>query len=295
MRQGAKAYLTKPFSEDELASDHLQHLGSARGSAAAPPPDRAVRPGASRPRTRPASSVRLALLVGRARAAPALPVRRSGRRPRLAPPGKPRPRRRSLRPASESAGILSSTGPPSVGTLTVAPNAASHGATGSTWMMLRPSTSNCGCAAYSISSSRSPCAPCPPSRITCPGLHALGHAHVQRLAVDADAHAVAAVDRFQRHRQLGARVASRWRARAVRTPAARRRPNISSKKSLKPPPAPPPAKISSKSKPSAPPLAEAARRRMDFVAGPIATRAQLVVGRALLRIAQRLVGLVDAP
>ena len=48
------------------------------------------------------------------------------------------------------------------------------------------------CAAYSISSNRSPpLPPCPPSRIACPG-GCLGHAHVQRLAVDADAHAVAA-------------------------------------------------------------------------------------------------------
>ena len=35
-----------------------------------------------------------------------------------------------------------------------------------TWMMLRPSTSNCGSAAYSISSSRlPPPLPCPPRRI----------------------------------------------------------------------------------------------------------------------------------
>src|SRR5690606_13121021 len=36
---------------------------------------------------------------------------------------------------------------------------------------------------------------------------------------------------------------------------------------------------------------EAARRRMELLAGAVAARAQLVVGRALLRVAQRLVGL----
>ena len=37
------------------------------------------------------------------------------------------------------------------------------------------------------------------------GLHALGHAHVQGPAVDADAHAAAFVDGLQRHRQLRSR------------------------------------------------------------------------------------------
>src|SRR5690606_11030703 len=39
--------------------------------------------------------------------------------------------------------------------------------------------------------------------------------------------------------------------------------------------------------------AEATGRRMDVVAGPVAACAQLVVGLAALRVAQRLVGLVD--
>src|SRR5690606_26780858 len=38
---------------------------------------------------------------------------------------------------------------------------------------------------------------------------------------------------------------------------------------------------------------EAARRRVDLVAGPVAARAQLVVGLAPLRVAQRFIGLVD--
>lgn len=49
------------------------------------------------------------------------------------------------------------------------------GATGSEYRMLRPSTSNLGCAAYSISSNRSPPRlPCFGSRITCPGRMPLG-------------------------------------------------------------------------------------------------------------------------
>src|SRR5690606_16179891 len=39
---------------------------------------------------------------------------------------------------------------------------------------------------------------------------------------------------------------------------------------------------------------EAARRRMELLAGAVAARAQLVVGRPLLRVAQRLVGLADS-
>ena len=38
---------------------------------------------------------------------------------------------------------------------------------------------------------------------------------------------------------------------------------------------------------------ESARRRLHFVARPVATGTQLIVGGTLLRIAQRLVGLVD--
>src|SRR5690606_33211088 len=41
------------------------------------------------------------------------------------------------------------------------------------------------------------------------------------------------------------------------------------------------------------PVAESARRRLDLVTGPVAARAQLVVSLAPLRIAQRLVSLVD--
>ncbi|MNI82814.1 hypothetical protein D3C73_1395680 [compost metagenome] len=40
-----------------------------------------------------------------------------------------------------------------------------------------------------------------------PGTDALGHAHVQLLAVDGDAQAVAVVGRLQRYRQLGPGVA----------------------------------------------------------------------------------------
>src|SRR5690606_39212213 len=53
-----------------------------------------------------------------------------------------------------------------------------------------------------------------------PGLHALGDADFQGLAVDADAHAVAAIDGFQRYREARAGVAVRLRA----TPEARPRP-----------------------------------------------------------------------
>ena len=41
-----------------------------------------------------------------------------------------------MRPLSESAGTFNSTAPPSVGTLRVAPSAACHGVTGSTWISI---------------------------------------------------------------------------------------------------------------------------------------------------------------
>src|SRR5690606_4849334 len=41
------------------------------------------------------------------------------------------------------------------------------------------------------------------------------------------------------------------------------------------------------------PAAEAAGRRADLVAGAVSAGAQLVVGRALLRVTQRFIGFVD--
>ena len=128
MRQGAKAYITKPFSESELADMIQQMLG---GEAPAAPRRRrvSVTRGASRRRTHRACvsyASRCASSCARGARISSSTIWSPG-----GLPGNPRPRRRSLRPDSESAGIFSSTAPPSVGTLTVAPSAASHGASGS--------------------------------------------------------------------------------------------------------------------------------------------------------------------
>src|SRR5690606_10652835 len=127
--------------------------------------------------------------------------------------------------------------------------------------------------------------------------HALGHAHLQGLAVDADAHAVAVVDRLQRDRQSRAGVARGLRAARPATEAAGRA-------------APAPEQFLEEVTEAAARAAsgedlveveafrsaampEPAGRWPDLVAGAVAARAQLVVGLALGRVAQRLVGLVD--
>ncbi len=123
---------------------------------------------------------------------------------------------------------------------------------------------------------------------------ALGHAHVQLLAVDGDAQAVAAVGRFQRDRQLGAGVAVGCVALAAEARARTGTATLAREQAFEE-------------------VAEAAvgattaeyfleietagaavvRRHVELLARAIALRAQLVVGCALFRIAQRLVGLVD--
>ncbi len=93
----------------------------------------------------------------------------------------PRPFKRSLRPDCEPAGMRRSTVPASVGTGTVAPSAASHGAIGSTCTTLRPSRRKRASSRTPTSSNRSPFGPpdmpgcpCPDRRITCPGLMPAG-------------------------------------------------------------------------------------------------------------------------
>ena len=129
-----------------------------------------------------------------------------------------------------------------------------------------------------------------------PFAHALGDTHVQRPAVDADAHAVAAVDGLQWHRQLGARVASRLGA----TPVGRAlcgATAAASEQFLEEV-----AESTARATPGKDlvvveaarrPLAEPAVRRADLVAGAVAALPQLVVGRALLGVAQGLVRFVD--
>src|SRR5690606_10134969 len=114
--------------------------------------------------------------------------------------------------------------------------------------------------------------------------HALGDAHFQGLAVDADAHAVAAVDSLQRDGELGAGVAT-WLGTAGRARAT----------------APAPEQLLEEVAEAATgaaagedlviveatggALAESTLRRPHFVARAVAALAQLVIGGALLRVA----------
>src|SRR5881394_2308749 len=68
----------------------------------------------------------------------------------------PLPLSRSLRPAAEPGGIVSSTSPSGVGTATLAPSAASHGASGRSTYTSRPTTRYRRCVLNSISRNRSP-------------------------------------------------------------------------------------------------------------------------------------------
>src|SRR5690606_30218965 len=127
------------------------------------------------------------------------------------------------------------------------------------------------------------------------GADALGHTHVQLAAVEVDAHAVAAVDGLQRHRKLGPGIPARLRARAGRaTPSAG---TLAREQALE-------EVAEAAATRAAAHVAEdllaveagaiePARRRMELLAGTVAACAQLVVGGALLRIAQGLVGLAD--
>src|SRR5690606_1899711 len=134
-------------------------------------------------------------------------------------------------------------------------------------------------------------------------LDALGHAHVEGLAVERHPHGVAAVDGFQRHGQPRAQVAG-----ALSLPRPRSRASMLLGKAS----AAPEQAFEEVAETAARTAAcedlveiEAFRaiamavavatggRRLHLVAGAITTRAQLVVGSTLLRIAQRLVGFVD--
>src|SRR5690606_35878016 len=123
---------------------------------------------------------------------------------------------------------------------------------------------------------------------------ALRHAHVQGLSRHADAHAAAVVDRVQRHRQLGPRIAHRLPAArtaiAAGTAAKQLLEEVGEAAARS---AAGEDLVDIEIRLPAGPAPEAARRRTDLVAGPIAARAQLVIGLALGRVTQRLVGLVD--
>src|SRR5690606_8276091 len=116
--------------------------------------------------------------------------------------------------------------------------------------------------------------------------------------VDADAHAAAGIHRLQRHRQLGpghAVVGSAGWLRAARAGAAATAPEQALEEIREPAARAAAGEDLLEVEVRLPALAmpEAARRRPHLVAGPVTAGAELVVGGALLRIAQRLVGLVD--
>ena len=125
----------------------------------------------------------------------------------------------------------------------------------------------------------------------------LGYAHVQGLVVHRNTHAVAVMDRFQRHRQLGALVAPRRHAPAgLPTDAAASTPLAEQAFEEIAEAAPCTATGEDFLKVDAATWAAATEStggRLNLVARAITTGTQLIVGRTLLRIAQRLVGLVD--
>src|SRR5690606_27428867 len=113
----------------------------------------------------------------------------------------------------------------------------------------------------------------------------------------ADAHAAAGIHRLQRHRQLGpghAVVGSAGWLRAARAGAAATAPEQALEEVGETAPGATAGEdlLEVEARPARP-AAETARRRPHLVAGPVTAGAELVVGGALLRIAQRLVGLVD--
>ena len=133
--------------------------------------------------------------------------------------------------------------------------------------------------------------PCQPDRLAL--ADALGNAHVQRFPVHADAHAAAVVDRVERHRQPGARIAPR-----LRSPAGLLAEAATAPEQLLEEIAEAAARAAAAGEDllevhAAGLALESARPGLHFVAGPVAACAQLVVGGAFFRIAQRLVGLVD--
>src|SRR5690606_19718453 len=129
---------------------------------------------------------------------------------------------------------------------------------------------------------------------------ALGHAHVEGLAVEPDADAVAAVHRLQRHRQARAQVGGAMRVRATRLLRVATSAGLAPEQAFE-------EVAETATRPAAGEdlveveafrraamaVAVAAGRRLHLVAGAGAAGAQLVVGRALLWVAQRLVGFVD--
>src|SRR5690606_6077413 len=131
-----------------------------------------------------------------------------------------------------------------------------------------------------------------------PGLDALGHPHVQGLAVDADAHAVAVVDRLQRDREPGAGVPRRLRATRAAETAGGAAAAAAAEQFLEEVAETAPGAATGEDLLEVEafrrtPVGEPARRRPHLVAGAVTARAQLVVGLALGRVAQGLVGLVD--
>src|SRR5690606_4974308 len=123
-----------------------------------------------------------------------------------------------------------------------------------------------------------------------------GNAHVQCPSVDRDAHAVPAVHGLERDGELRARRAAGPGARALREPTApateqfleevaEAAAGAAAGEDL--------LEVRATGAALAEALAKAAVRRTHLVARAVAALAQLVVRRPLLRVAQRLVGLVD--
>src|SRR5690606_33653385 len=129
---------------------------------------------------------------------------------------------------------------------------------------------------------------------------ALGDADVEGLAVDADADAVAGVDHLQRNRQFRpgvstwtrARMGARLRPEATTPRATTTAPEHALEKVAEAPDRTAASKELLEVDPSLTRV-EPTRRWLDVITGPIAARAQLVVGGPLLWIAQRLIGFVD--
>ena len=123
------------------------------------------------------------------------------------------------------------------------------------------------------------------------GPHTLGHADFQRPPAYADPHAAAGVGGFQRNGQTRPGIATRHRARTRR--ALPRSAPAAEQLFEKVAEAPARTAAGKDFLEVEAAVAESAMRRAHLVTGPVTALTQLVIGLALGRITQRLVGLVD--